>query len=418
MQVSVEQNCPSCGAAIVLREDDRFLHCEYCGGHNYRCADNSGRFTFACDVPPEVPTESIFFVPYIRFKGAIYYIQREKINYKLVDTTRAALGDEKNLSFPVSLGLRPQTLTLQSVVGNMPGRFLSQRMKTREVFIHAINVLDIFSEKAAENIYHRAFIGETLSRIYQPYFFKGKYYYDGVQKNKIGLASELAPFLTASSRAQVSWEPSFIATVCPFCGGSLLGESGSVVLNCTNCGKHWQEEKGRFSEVRWSVAQGREKDISNLPFWRIQCKIGGAALASFGDLIRFTNQPVVVSGKNDNVPLVFLVPAFKVNPKAFLQLSSQLTLGQQKLPEDRKGDSVRGHPVTLELSEAVQAIKAILASVTVSRRQKFPLLPTLRVTVSNSSLLYLPFTPQSHDYIQPESRASVQAAALKFGRSL
>lgn len=418
MELTIEQSCPSCGASIELREEDRLVLCEFCGVHNYKCGDTAGRYVLPYRLPDQISPDEVFFAPYLRFKGAVYYIRGADVKHKLVDTTRAGFGATVSGCFPVSLGLRPQALRLQPVVAGTEGIFLQQSVPTREVFIHAVGVLDIFGEKDAKDTYHRAFIGETLSRIYQPYYIHNDCYYDAVLRKKVGVVSEIKQLLQDTIFSTKAWEPDFISTFCPFCGGRLQGEADSIVLQCKNCRRHWKEEGGRFQEVKWSVGYSGLSTSQYLPFWKIRCTIEGYSLTSYGDLLRFTNQPVVLSRAYDTMPLIFYIPAFKLQPKSFLQVSAQLTRTQPRLPIEKDDAAIKGYPVTLNQDEAVQAIKSVMASITVSRKTRFPLLPSLQVRPAETVLTYLPFEQKSHDFIQPESLASLQTAALKVGRSL
>ncbi|MCP3889196.1 MAG: hypothetical protein GY702_10035 [Desulfobulbaceae bacterium] len=417
MQVKIEQSCPACGAAIELSEDDRLIKCQFCNVNNYRANESGSSFVLPYNIPEGIAEEQMLFVPYLRFKGLIYYVQGLQVLHKIVDTTRIAFSSE-NSCFPVSLGLRPQTLKLKPVVATVKGKYFRQTVPTRDAFVHATNVLDLFNKHQSDKVYHRAFIGETVSRIYQPYFIKNDCLFDAVLTRMICKLSMLDQLNGKNFKKRRVVEPQFISTMCPACGGLLDGESDSVVLHCSNCSSHWREEKGKFSEVDLSVAGAVVRDAELLPFWKVEFAVKELGIESFGDYIRFTNQPVVLSHHYDSRPLFFLVPAFKMNPKAFLQVASQLTVSQLRLSETKAPRSLKGYPVTLKQGEAVQMIKSIIAATTISREKKFPLLPALTANDPKISLTYIPFVKKSHDFVQLDTSAAIQTAALKYGRSL
>jgi hypothetical protein len=132
--------------------------------------------------------------------------------------------------------------------------------------------------------------------------------------------------------------------------------------------------------------------------------------------------------KFDLLPLFFFVPAFKINPRAFLQIASQMTILQNKfadiLPGLDQGSTMKpvalehNYPVTLERAEAIQALKSVLAGMTVDKRNGLPRLPHLELHVKNVRLLYLPFIRQRHDCVQEQTGATILTAALKHGRFL
>ncbi len=420
MELTINQKCPSCGAAITLQEDDTLIHCEYCDVGNYKVANQADRFFLAPSrLPEKILPQDVYYVPYIRFKGTIFFVEGEEVRHKLVDTTRLAV---KSTRFPVSLGIRPQTVSLYPVVSAVEGQFLLQSEPTRRIFGDAVKTIDLFRLKSGlkkPRIFHRAFIGETLSRIYQPYYVLSGKVYDAVLNRKVGPEEMLLEIVDGSSASQKNWEPRFITTLCPGCGGLLSGERDSLVLQCTNCLKNWKEENSNFVTVQAHTVASEENGVKYLPFWSISCTVGGPVdLRNFSDYLRFTNQPVVVRKSHESEPLVFLVPAFKVNPRAFLQLCSQLTMWQNKLPDGTERHTREAYPVNLSEKEAIQSIMTVLAATTMAREKRFALLPELVIKETACILKYLPFTRQTHDLIQEHTRASVQTAALRFGRSL
>jgi hypothetical protein len=363
----------------------------------------------------QVDENQFIYMPYLRFKGSIFYVRDKEIKYKIVDTTRLGL-DSKLL--PATLGLRPQAMKIKPVVSSTRGVFISQSVPTKTVFAHAAMVMDLFNERSKNTTYHQAFIGETLSRIYQPCYLKDDHLWDAVSNRVVGNGSLLENHLTKTCSSKVSWEPQFITTICPGCGGLLSGEPDSMVLQCRNCQSLWQEHKHKFIPVKCEVVSSGDSEARYLPFWKITFSTQGYVLKSFGDYLRFTNQPLVARREYDTQPLVFWIPAFKINPKAFLQLASQLTVAQGRIPQAKNSTLTNGYPVTLDRTEALQAIKSVLAYTTLSKEKRFPLLPELRLDDSRSELTYLPFISQIHDLVQEHTFATIQTAAIRYGRAL
>jgi hypothetical protein len=365
--------------------------------------------------PEHISPVQLFYIPYFRFKGTIFYVRENEVGHKLIDTTRLGIDEEK---LPVSLGLRPQAMKLLPVVSTMEGAFIQQTVPTKTAFSHAAMVTELFSGKSDKAIYHRAFIGETLSRIYQPCYTHDGIIYDAVVNKPLGAEKWLDGHRAQSCSSKSSWEPQFISTICPECSGLLDGESDSLVLHCRNCKSLWQENAKKFKPLSWKVVESEDRSAQYLPFWQITFSTMGVALQSFGDYLRFTNQPVVVDTRFDALPLAFWIPAFKLNPKAFLQVASQLTISQRRIPAGDGRRPVNDHPVTLGQGEAVQAIKSVLAATTLSKSKKLPLLAQMTVVSTQCALIYLPFIKHPNDSIQEHTRATILGAALRFGRKL
>ncbi len=415
MNIEIEQSCPSCGASIVVNEDDRLIQCSFCDVYNYRIGNTGNRFVLPSKLSDQVDANQLIYIPYLRFKGSIFYVRDKEIKHKIVDTTQ--LGVDNKL-LPASLGLRPQAMKVKPVVSATPGSFMLQSVPIRKVFDHAAMVIDLFNEQSWRKTYHQAFIGETVSRIYHPCYLKDDQLFDAVNNRVMGQGAILKDHLAQACSSKVSWEPRFITTICPGCGGLLTGEPDSLVLQCTNCQLLWQEDKNKFIPLKWKVVAAEEREAHYLPFWRITFSTKGYVLSTFGDYLRFTNQPLVVHKEYDKKPLVFWIPAFKINPKAFLQLASQLTVAQGRIPSGKSMPLNNNYPVTLSRSEAQQALKSVLAYSTVSKEKRFPLLPKIQVEETRCQLTYLPFMHQTHDLQQKHTFAVVQSAAIRFGRTL
>jgi hypothetical protein len=187
---------------------------------------------------------------------------------------------------------------------------------------------------------------------------------------------------------------------------------------CSNCHSAWEVVEGRFVRVTLSVAAGQDKDSLYLPFWKISARAKGIEIGSFSDFIRITNQPRVIDDESGKEVMSYWSPAFKIRPKLFLNLSRQLTVSQRRFQEEETISGKRIYPVTLQRSEAVQALKIILANSTVYKQNVLPLLPQISFEIKSSVLVFLPFTETNHDMIQQDMGISVNKQGIEFGRKL
>ena len=165
---------------------------------------------------------------------------------------------------------------------------------------------------------------------------------------------------------------------------------------------------------------GSGKKTLYLPFWKISSKsVQGLEINSYADFIRVTNQPKVVQKHWEKQEMSFWIPAFKIRPGIFLNLSSQMTIAQKdfKVVDEIPGDN-NLYPVTLPHSEAVQSIKITLANSIMRKKKMFPLLPQVSFTIGESTLVYLPFNDAGQEIIQEHMRISIHKKTLEFGRSL
>ena len=96
----IEQQCPQCGAPILIDETDRILSCKFCRTRVYLATEDHLRFY----IPPAkgIP-ETIYFIPYWRLKGLSYTLEETNISYKYFDANFLSFDLS---SLPYSLGLR------------------------------------------------------------------------------------------------------------------------------------------------------------------------------------------------------------------------------------------------------------------------------------------------------------------------
>ncbi|SHO45656.1 hypothetical protein [Desulfopila aestuarii] len=417
MDLSIEQPCPSCGAEIVINEDDRLIRCEFCDVPSFRVRQKLPRYLLPPKLPSHIDEDGVFYIPYLRFKGCIYSIQGKEVLHRLIDTTR--VGCDSGF-VPASLGLRPQAMKVRPVTDHATGKFVRQTVKADSIFHEAAKITRIFTEDRKSHLYHRAFIGETISRIYLPAYRYSGMLYDGVTHQKLGLdtvAEEFGKSLLPFAR---DWEPRYISMLCPECGDVMHGSRETLVVVCSGCSRHWIEEGGTFHALGYLAVPPRESEAHYLPFWRIEPEDESGQLVSLADFFELTNQPVVIRRSHREQKMVFTIPAFKLNPALFLQTSRMLTVGQgsSPLPQqyDIAGDNV--YPVTLPASEAAEALKTVLVASSVSIRKVLDLLSTIQFRTYRKKLIYLPFRDAGHDFIEQHTGVCIANAALRYGKKM
>lgn len=418
MDLVIEQSCPSCGAPIVLKEADRLIGCPYCEVKNYMIGGMASRFCLPDKAPGHVAKEDLVYVPYLRFKGSVYYCQGHDVRHAVIDTTRLATD---GVRLPPSLGLRPQAMKIVPANAGHTGRFVRQTIDPETVFAQAIKLTALFAPEAKQQLYHRAFIGETLSRIYLPLYVLDDVLFDGVTNIEIGRIDHFwSESLQKAAAFQKKWEPRFLSTLCPHCAAPMAGEADALVLHCPNCQRMWEERDGGFTPVDWQNIRGQGDDDLAVPFWKITLRAENTSvLKTFADFLRFTNQPVVVRNYDEALTLSFWIPAFKLTPSLFLQTACYLTVTQKRIPGGKPEEiSTRSYPVNLPRQEAVQALKSVVGAAALDKKSVLPLLASLQLSPEKIILVYLPFRDAGHDLIQRHTSVAITSAALRFGRKL
>ena len=408
MGFTVEQECPQCGAPIVLDETDRLLRCAYCNVKSLIFSPSYFRYR----LPHRVSGEDIIYLPYLRFRGTIYFCKDLTIGYRIVDLTHTGL-DIKGI--PATLGIRPQAMKMRFLTSETTGLFLRSRLDATDILTRAGK---ISSGTPKGRIFHRAFIGDTTSLIYLPMYIKGDALVDAVINRPVTGLTLGRESIETEALKNPKWEIAFIPALCPACGWNLEGERDSVVHLCQNCGTAWAARDGRLKPVQFEIMYGRYERNIYLPFWKFTVISRDVGIKSFADFIRLTNQPLAIDENWEKEDMSFWSPAFKIRPKLFLNISRNLTIVRKELKTENKIPREPIFPVTLQLREALQALKIILAASCVDKRDLFPNLPRIRFEVKESILSYLPFAETTHDMIQWDTGISINKRSLFYGRGL
>jgi len=408
MGLTVEQECPQCGAPIELDETDHLLQCPFCDTRSFLFTPSY----FCYALPHKTEDREILYAPYLRFKGSVFYCREWEVGHRVVDITHVGLPFQ---GLPSSLGLRPQTLRMKFITPDTEGSFLKFSLKATDILKSAGR---LSSGSSSGRFFHRAYIGETLSLIYFPLYMEADRLYDAVLDRPLTRVPAGRDALSSAMEKNRKGSLTFIPTLCPQCGWNLSGERDSVVLTCGNCDTAWQAIGGKLSRVNLLVATNSKGDTLYLPFWKTPTQVTGVEIHSFADFIRITNQPKGIAKQWETEVMSFWCPAFKIRPKVFLNLARQLTLSQKPVQTEEVLPKKGLYPVTLPLREALQSMKITLAGSTLNKRRVFPQLPHVRFETKGSYLVYLPFAETGHEMVQQDTRVCINKNTLRYGREL
>ncbi len=413
MSLRVEQPCPQCGGSVTLSADDRLLTCPYCKVKNFLLT-GSGPFRYA--LPNRAKDQArLIYAPYLRFKGNVFSVTDSGVSHRVLDTTQDGCGYP---GLPASLGLRPQAMNLVRVHSETKGRFLPLSLSVRDIFMKATKLHNWLEGHKQIQVYHHAYIGETISFIYLPLLPKEDGLFDAVLGEPLpastGVLKKGVPF-------QIHWQTRFLAALCPRCGGTLDGETDCLVPLCPNCDTAWQIGKESLERIDCQVVPNEWDAAMHLPFWKVTAHFRALHLLTFADFIERTNQPLVVRPEWRQQAMQFWIPAFKLRPEMFLRVSKQITISQRYLAKERPAKIkalVSPYPATLPLSEAQQALKVVLSTSAASGRHIFPQLSGAVPETLAASLVFLPFDDHHHDWTQSHTGAVIAKSVLHFGRKL
>ncbi len=401
----VEHQCTQCGAAVVLDEDQRLFQCPFCRVKLYISPGDFFRYYLA----PVAGSGDITFVPYWRFKGMAFSFKDYNVLSSIVDVSRNAT----RFGFlPLSLGLRTQALKLKFVTASSPGSFLPQEIALKDTMA--------IEERFMQTGLHRAdltYIGEAVSMIYAPFYFKDLSVCDGISGQRIAPMPDEAGLEFAGKPGAGQGRLSFLPSLCPQCGWDMEGEPQSAVLTCGNCGSAWAARNGRLENVPCSYIRIQGDSFSYLPFWHIETMSEGL-LESRADAVRILNLPEAVRPQWEREIFRALVPAFKVNPELFLKIAKAMTFNSGDFPLDEGCPKGALNAATLPFNEALESLKIILAYSAVAKRSFAPFFPRIDLKLKSSKLVYWPFIHSGAEFVRPDRKFSFTSSAVKWGKRI
>jgi hypothetical protein len=298
-RILIEHQCPQCGAPATLEETDRLFTCPFCRVKSYLTSRDHFRYLLP---HPSRGAKEVVFLPYWRLKGILFSSITTGIKHKIVDVSYQAVASPH---FPVSLGLRSQTLKLRFVSPQTEGRFLKSSVPVQQM---KATVEEWFLSTLPKPVFEQALIGDAICQIFSPFYVTPKGVVDAVLNRPV--SQDLpADFDVASlPGGSPDWQIRFIPALCPTCGWDLEGERDSLVLHCRNCKAPWQAGRGKFSRIRVAHLPGGEAGSLYLPFYRIGATVSGMLLRSFADLVTVANLPKVIQAGWEKVPFHFWFP--------------------------------------------------------------------------------------------------------------
>ena len=435
--MQIEHQCPQCGGPVILEETDRLLTCGFCRTRLFIQPRDYFRY---CLSPSDPFLEDIIYVPYWRFRGMHFLCKTSGIKDGIIDKTFLAVR-KRGLS--ATLGIRPQALKTkflrpaEKMVFLKPGIvFDRSSAETKKAITYElvripetrfvrggrngeyIEVSDTRLEVKEERVHAEAFVADTVSIVYAPFYARNGKLFDAITNETIDSDPLDDPSDTETFSGD--WQVNFLPTICPNCGWDTIAERDSCIMFCSQCSSAWEAEGKGFKRIAYRTATSdkvADKPKTYLPFWRIRADIEGVKLASYADLIKFGNLPKAPRPEWETKPFYLWVPAFKTTPSAFLRVAKQFTIADP----DTTSDPLPREPifpVNLPLQDALDTILMIIADIALRKKDVLPRLPDIKTRVQETLLVLVPFAETNHEYVQPDINCGFMKNALEWGRRI
>ncbi len=457
MGFTVEQDCPQCGAPVDIDEADHLFECPFCKVRSYFFTPDHFRFVLPC----KTREKEIIYVPYLRFKGTLYFCIGDTVDNKLVDITE--LGS-LTTGLPPSLGVKPQTVRMKFVTPDIKGSFLAFDADPKQIIgerikkLHKVGKGGITAERrhdyhesralaSSENqlvagfkglqkdikswheeigtpfdnkighnkMHYHEEIGEIFSFLYSPMYVENDMLFDAVTDSPVRTVSP-DEHLFENATNDPGWKLNMLPVLCPKCGWDLKGRSNSAVLVCTNCDTAWAASDDKFEQIDISRIPGKNSNTTYLPFWRITVESEDFGIQSYADFARIDRTLLDVQDRLIG-DMNFLIPAFRMAPKMFLTMSKRITEGQFAYPSPETEFHIDDpYPVTFPKSEAIQSIKSVMAEASskYGRMKLFSKLQKGEFSIKNTDIIYLPFNDLGSE-LAPQYTSSLSLTKESLG---
>jgi hypothetical protein len=403
----IDHQCPQCGAPATLEETERLYTCPFCRVKSYLVTRDYFRYM----LPHAAPAgQTLVFLPYWRFKGSFFVSLPGGIKTRIVDVSQQAVSSPM---FPVSLGLRSQTLKLRFVAPENEGVFLKPQVSSKELLRLAE---ETFTSPIRDPMFAKAFVGDSMSQIYSPFYVTDQVF-DGVLNRPVSPAPPEGFDVSKMDGGKPDWRIEFIPTLCPSCGWDLQGEKNALALSCKNCNSLWMNKGTGFIKLEFGLFPAETPDSVYLPFYRIRAEVSGIKLDSYADLVKTANMAKVVQAGWEEKPFRFWTPAFKIRPDDFLFFSRNMTLSQP--PKEYVAELPQGEvlPVTMPLPDAVESLKINLASF-IKPPKMLQVLDTVQIKAKSVVLVYIPFQKSGKELFQPAFNLRTNKTLLEYAKNL
>jgi len=403
----IDHQCPQCGAPATLEETERLYTCPFCRVKSYLVTRDYFRYM----LPHAAPAgQTLVFLPYWRFKGSFFVSLPGGIKTRIVDVSQQAVSSPL---FPVSLGLRSQTLKLRFVSPENEGIFLKPKVSSKELLKIAA---ETFTSSIRDPLFAKAFVGDSMSQIYSPFYVTDKVF-DAVLNRPVSPDPPEDLDVSKMEGGKPDWRIEFIPTLCPSCGWDLQGEKNALALSCNNCNSLWMNRGTGFTKLEYGLFPAETPDSIYLPFYRIRAEVSGITLASYADLVKTANMAKVVQAGWEEKPFRFWTPAFKIRPDDFLFFSRNMTLSQP--PKEYVAELPQGEvlPVTMPLQDAVESLKINLASF-IKPPKMLQVLDTVEIKAKSVVLVYIPFQKSGKELFQPAFNLRTNKTLLQYAKNL
>jgi hypothetical protein len=414
---AVELQCPRCGAPVTMEEADRILTCAFCRVRLLLIHPGCPQY-YLNPFQEDQPAQDMIYIPYWRIRGMAFSCLQPQGKDRFVDVTFLAA---ETPGMPPYLGLQSRAFKLRFLSSAKLGRIIEPQ-RPLDGFLSQVAKENMFFPEPPDceisPRFQQTFIGETISQVYAPIFFKAGGVYDGLGQRLLDRVKEAdfesLPFISQDGVPPVR----FLPVMCPYCGADLEGEKDTQVLLCRNCDRVWDYSRNELKQIEFGIMKGGDEGPAfYLPFWRIKTGIKGWPPQIQRPLTRLNLGPGQSSATGSKEENDYWLPAFKLSPSQFLMISRAISL-RQPLDYSLINTLPKGqyYPVNLPWEQAKEGLKVLIADFL--KTHLAPKISQIQIEPSEHLLILIPFHLRGHELVHQTMSVGISLNALHFGRFL
>jgi len=202
---------------------------------------------------------------------------------------------------------------------------------------------------------------------------------------------------------------------CGSCGGDLRGLADDAVSFCSSCGVAWHENE-KIPYMLLEPKSDPGPDVVHLPVWAVESKISGPdrVVDTRFELLRFTPGMSWPKEEDKDIPMMFFIPAFRLNNIEILtRVTAAMTRFQPVLKESSIDNVKPAVGCHLGPADALK-LSTLMLYALIPKGNKVAVDFALRADVEpvRAKLLVVPFARTKFDYRDTVTGAPIPSSAL------
>lgn len=399
MDWEITHECPQCGAPILFREAERILSCGFCKVRSLLRFGEPLRYVLPTSQALDDP---LYFVPFWRIKGDLFWNRAGILQSKALDTTRPATD---MIRLPLSLGFRPQAMKMRL---SFPkgAKIVVPNLSFQEVFGFLSKSFSFLSGQEKTGTY--GFLSHLNAFVYQPYYVSGKILCDGITGQRI---PELNTNNTFEIQDSASYNVNLSPCICPLCGWDLKADTKSSFGICTNCNSVIDLVHDEMPKCEYSIHKG-DGEIY-IPFWSIKSTVEALSIKTYADLIRYFNLPKALLPHLEDKEIYYYFPAIRLIPDVFIRVARLITIAQPDCTVEKELQNVESFPISIHHKDAKDILKILIWSMGPNKPELSKLIHRSDIQIIEAHLHFIPFLETHVEFTNPKLKVSFLKGSIR-----